>query len=139
MKVTKVPTPTPSSPSTSTSFVPNSSTHASEGVSSFSRRDPGDPGAYPSDPESEPLALVIIDKLGVEKAAMSHNLRVGFRERHHKRLYEAIDIVPPSTKRACSEGAREESERGIPSMLVPQLDVTGSSSVPTLRKKPVRP
>lgn len=37
-----------------------------------------------------------------------NDLRIGFIERHHKRLYEVIDIVPPLAKRACPERAQEE-------------------------------
>lgn len=95
VKVTKVPTPTPSSPYTSASSAPDSSAYSFEGVSSSSRCDPSDPRACPFDPEPEPLALVVIDKRGVEKTDMSHDLRVSFGERHRKRLYEAIDIVLP--------------------------------------------
>lgn len=66
---------------------------------------------------------------------MSANLRAGFKERHHKHLYEAIDMVPPPTKKACPKKAREETEREAPTTPVPQLDVMGPSNVPVDEKK----
>lgn len=60
---------------------------------------------------------------------MPLDLRVGFGKRHRKRLYEAIDIIPPSAEKACPEGVREKFGRKIPSMLAPPLDAPGSSSV----------
>lgn len=115
VKVAKAPPSVPSFPSSFTSSVLDSSAHASEGVSSFSGHDPG---ACPSDLELESLPLLVIDELGVKKADMSRDLRVGFGERHHKRLYEAIDLAHHSAKRDCPEGVQEESGREIPSMPV---------------------
>lgn len=58
----------------------------------------------PSHPEPEPLTLVVIDKSAVKKPGMPHDLRVGFGERHHKRLYEAIKLGSSSVKGAHLEG-----------------------------------
>ncbi|RVW64612.1 hypothetical protein CK203_048494 [Vitis vinifera] len=44
---------------------------------------------------------------------MSTDLRVGFKERHRKHLHEAIDMVPPPTKKACPEKAREKPGREV--------------------------
>lgn len=66
---------------------------------------------------------------------MSTDLRAGFKESHHKHLYEAIDMVPPPTKKACPEKAREEIEREAPTTPVPQLDVMGPSSVPAAEEE----
>lgn len=135
VKVIKAPTLAPISPSTTTSSTLDSSAHAFEGTSSSSRLDPGDPGPRPSNPNLEPLALVVIDKPGVEKVDMSPDLRVSFEERHRKRLYETIDIVPPSAKRACPERAREETERKVPLVPLPPLDVTRSNCVAAIKEK----
>ena len=64
-----------------------------------------------------------------------NDLRSGFKERHNKCLYEAIDMVPPTAKKACPERAQEESSRGAPLVVVPQLDVARPSSTPTAKKK----
>lgn len=73
--------------------------------------------------EPEPLVLAVIDKPAVEKSGMPHDLRVGFGERHHKRLYKAIELVSSSAKGAQSEGVQEEPEREIPSLPVPSPNV----------------
>lgn len=39
-------------------------------------------------------------------------LRTEFMERHHKCLYEVIDIISPPAKRACPEKAQEEPTEG---------------------------
>lgn len=62
----------------------------------------GKPG--PSHPEPEPLTLVVIDNSAMKKSGMPHDLRVDFGERHHKRLYEAIEVGFSSVKGAHLEG-----------------------------------
>ena len=66
---------------------------------------------------------------------MSTDLRVGFKERHRKHLHEAIDMIPPPTKKACLEKAREKPGKEVPPMLVPLLDTVGPNSVPTAKKE----
>lgn len=113
LKVIKAPTPTPASPSTSTPFALDSSAHASEGVSSLSRLDPSDPGTYPSKPKPESIALGVINEPEEEEEYMSNNLRIGFKERHRKRLHEAIDMVPsPSQKSLPEKGSGRTREEG---------------------------
>lgn len=63
------------------------------------------------------------------------DLRASFKERHRKRLHEAIEVVAPPTKRACPEGVHEEPASNVPPMLVPPPDTTGPSSVPTTEKE----
>lgn len=76
-----------------------------------------------SHPEPEPLTLVVIDKSVVKKPGMPHDLRVGFGERHHKRLYEAIELGSSSVKGAHLEGFRRNPKgrflhcRCLPRML----------------------
>lgn len=107
----------------------------SKGVSSSSRLDLSDPGTFPSKPEPKSIALRVINEPKEENEDMLNDLRTYFKERHRKCLHEAIDMVPPPAKRACSEGVREEPGREVPSMLVPSLDVVGPSSVPAIEEK----
>ena len=88
----------------------NSSAQASEDDSSSLRLNLNDLGTCPSEPEPESIALGVIRELKEEEEDMSTDLRVGFKKRHHKRLHEAIDMVPPSQKGlpgGCSGGTRE--------------------------------
>ena len=64
-----------------------------------------------------------------------NDLIAEFKEKHHKRLYEAIDMVPPPAKKACLEMAQEKPTRGAPPMVVPQSNVAGPSSAPTTEKE----
>lgn len=82
----------------------------------------------PSHPEPKSLMLAVIDKSVVKKPDMPHDLRVGFGERHHKRLYEAIELGSSSVKGAHPERVQEEPEREIPSLPVPSPDVAGSNN-----------
>lgn len=82
----------------------------------------------PSHPEPEPLALAIINKPPMKKTGRPHDLRVDFGERHHKCLYEAIELASSSVKGAHPERVQEEPRREIPSVSVPFPDVVGSSN-----------
>ena len=64
-----------------------------------------------------------------------NDLIAEFKERHHKCLYEAIDMVPPPAKKACLEMAQEKPTRGAPPMVVPQSNVAGPSSAPATEKE----
>lgn len=100
MKVTKAPSLAPSSPSTYFLSASGSSVHASEGVSIFSRLDPKYPGTCHSKPKPELIALRVINEPEEAIVDMSTDLRADFKERHCKRLDEAIDVVPPPAKKA---------------------------------------
>ena len=50
----------------------------------------------------------IILKPEEEEEEMALNLRTGFKERHHKRLSEALPVVPLSAKKICPEVFREK-------------------------------
>lgn len=66
---------------------------------------------------------------------MATDLRADFKERHHKRLNEAIEVVALLAKRACLEEVHEEPARDVPSMPMPPQDIVGPSSVPTAEKE----
>lgn len=91
-------------------------------------------GACPSESELKPIAFKVINE-PEEKEDMSTDLRSGFKERHHKRLHKAIDVVPPLAKRACPERVQEEPEREVPLMPVPLPDIAGLSSAPIAEKE----
>lgn len=56
-------------------------------------------------------------------------MRVGFEERHHKCLHEAVDLIPPSSEKARPDGVQEESEREIPSIPIPLSGIPEFSGV----------
>ena len=58
-----------------------------------------------------------------------NDLRAGFKERHHKRFYETIDMVPSPAKKACPERVQKEPTREALPVTVPQPDVAGPSIV----------
>lgn len=139
VKVTKAPTLAPASPSTSSLSALDSSAHISESVSSSSRLDPSDLGTCSSKPELKPIAFRVIHESEEEEEDKSNDLRVGFKERHYKRLYEAIDMVPPPTKKACPEKAREEPWREVSSTPVARRMLWGLAACLLLRKRLARP
>lgn len=91
------------------------------------RLDPSYQRTSLSELEPESIALGVINE-PEEEEDMSIDLRVGFKERHRKRLHEAIDMAPPPAKRTCPERVQEESEREIPLVTVPPPDIAGPSS-----------
>lgn len=64
-----------------------------------------------------------------------NDLRVGFKERHRKLLYEAIDMVIPQPKKAYPKRTQEEQTKGVPPVVVPQPNVAGPSSAPVTEKE----
>lgn len=71
-----------------------------------------------------------------------NDLRTEFMERHHKRLYEVIDIVHPPAKRVCPEKAQEEPTGGgggSPLVTMPQPDVAGPSTAAVTESDVVGP
>lgn len=139
VKVTKAPTLALASPSTSSLSALDSSAHISESVSSSSRLDPSEWGTCPSEPELEPIDFRVIHESEEEEEDKSNDLRVGFKERHYKRLYEAIDMVSPPTKKACPEKAREEPGREVPSTPVARRMLWGLAACLLLRKRLAQP
>lgn len=63
-----------------------------------------------------------------EEEGDMNDLRTEFLERHRKRLYEAIGIVPPLAKRVCPEKAQEDPAEGAPPLTMPQPDEVGPST-----------
>lgn len=113
VKAIKVATLTPESPSTSTALMSNrsiSSVQASEGDSSSLRLDPSDPGTRPSKHERESIALGVINDPKEEEDM--NDLRVKFKERHRKLLYQEIDMVPPSQKGLLEDGSGRVGQGG---------------------------
>lgn len=119
VKVTKALTSAPSSPSTSSFSAVGSSGYASEGFSNFLRPDLSNSGTTPSEPELEPIASGATNESKKIVVDMSADLRAGFKERHRKRLYEAIDMVLSPTKKACPKMAWEGTEREAPTTPAP--------------------
>ncbi|KAJ9705549.1 hypothetical protein PVL29_003549 [Vitis rotundifolia] len=64
---------------------------------------------------------------------MAANLRVGFKERQHKCLFEAITVAPPPTKRSYTEEPRVASDPNTPLAPMPLTDSAGPSSAPVAR------
>lgn len=67
------------------------------------------------------------------KEDMAANLRVGFKERQHKCLFEAITVAPPPTKRSYTEEPRVASDPNTPLAPMPLTDGVGPSSAPVAR------
>lgn len=63
---------------------------------------------------------------------MVTDLRAGFKERHRKRLHEAIEVNASPTKRTCPEG---EPMKDASLILGPPPNVVGSSNVPIVGKE----
>lgn len=98
-KVIKVVSPTPEPSSTSTALASNrstSSTQVSEGDSSSSRLDTINSGIDPSQPGPKSIALGVVNE--PKKEEDMNDLRVVFKEKHHKCLYEVINMVLPPPK-----------------------------------------
>lgn len=120
--------PKPSSSSTTSGSIQSaSSAHTSKDDSSSPRLDTIDPRTGPSQPELKSIVLGVVNEL--EEEEDMNDLRVGFMKRHHKRLYEVIDIAPPPAKKACSERAQEEPAGRALLVTMPQPDVVGPSTV----------
>ena len=54
-----------------------------------------------------------------------NNLRARFLQKHHKRLYDPIDIAPPPAKRVCPERSDEDPTAEVPSSTTSHSDETG--------------
>lgn len=134
-KSVKVSTSVPTSPSASTSSVStsaDSSVPNSEGDSGLSDFEQSDSGHRHFEPE--PITLDVINKPNVEEG-MATDLRADFKERHHKCLHEAIEVVACLAKRTRPEGVQEEPMKDVFPMPVPPPDAVGSSRVSTAGKE----
>ena len=80
--------------------------------------------------ELKPVVLYIILELEEEEedleAQMAPNLRVGFKQRHCKRLSEALLTTPPLAKKTRLEVSHEEPILDAPMVQVPPSDVVRS-------------
>ena len=136
-KATKVSASVPASPSASTPSASTSvdnSIQASESSFDFLDFERSDSGARPSEPESELIALNVINEPEVEDD-MATDLRADFKERHRKCLHEAIEVATPPAKRACLVGVQEEPMRDVPPGPVLPLDTVGLSNVSAVEKE----
>lgn len=77
------------------------------------------------DQELEPTVPFIVLKLEEEKEEekMALNLRIGFKERQCKRLFESLPIALPPAKRSYSEVSLEISDPDAPMVQVSLSDV----------------
>lgn len=105
-KTVKVSTlvPTSASASTPSAFTSaDSSFPNSEGGSDLPDFERSDSGPRHSEPK--PIALSVINDQEVEKG-MTNDLRANFKERHRKRLHEAIEVDASLAKRTYLRGFR---------------------------------
>lgn len=115
------------SPSASTSFASTSvasTVSDSEADLNFSGADP--------DIEVEHVVPCIIHEPKGEKG-ITTNLRVDFKERQCKRLFESIIVVLPPDKRSCTEEPHEALVPDTSSMPMPPIDAAGPSNVPVAK------
>lgn len=140
VKVTKALTSVPSSPSTSSS-ASGSSGYASEGFYSFLRPDLSNSGTTPSEPEPEPIASGATNESKKIVVDMSVDLRVGFKERHRKRLYEAIDMVLSHAmlRRLVRKWLGREPRGRLLRLPRPSRMLWSQAVCPPLRKRLARP
>lgn len=128
-QVLKILSPPPDllfSSSNSASSRPDSHAQVLDDTSSSSQPDTFHPGTSPSQPQPEFVGLKITNE--PEEERDMNDLRVGFLERHRKRLNEAFNIVPPPAKRVCLERAEEDPTMKAPPSTMPQLDEAGPSA-----------
>lgn len=68
-----------------------------------------------------------------EKEDMAVNLRVGFKERQHKRLSKSITITLPPSKRPCPKILYSELVLTFALVIEPSTVAAGSNSTPDER------
>ena len=82
--------------------------------------------------EVEPIVLhIVFEEKGEED--MATNLRVCFKEKQSKHVFESITVVPPLAKKPCTEVFYLVPVLAIPPVPKPSIDVAGPSHVPTVR------
>ena len=86
-------------------------------------------GSGPSQPQSDFVGLRVMHE--PEEERDMNDLRVRFLERHRKRLYDPIDIVPPPTKRVCPERVEEDPTAEVPPSTMSHPDKAGPSAATT--------
>lgn len=80
----------------------------------------------------EPVVpCIICEAEGEEDMAL--NLRVGFKKKQRKRLYESIAIAPLPAKKSCTEILHPMPVSTIPLAPKPSADAVGPSRVLTVR------
>ena len=84
------------------------------------------PGSGPSQPQPDFVSLRVVHE--PEEERDMNDLRAGFLERHSKRLYDPIDIVPPPIKKVCPERAEEDLVAEVPPSTMSHPDEAGPSS-----------
>ena len=62
-----------------------------------------------------------------EEVRDMNDLRVGLLRRHHKRLYDPIDLEPPSVKKVCLERGGEDAALEVPLSTATRPDEAGPS------------
>lgn len=80
----------------------------------------------------EPVVPCIICEAEGEED-MVVNLRVGFKKKQRKRLYESIAIASPPAKKSCTEILHSMLVSTIPLAPKPSVDAVGPSRVSTVR------
>ena len=108
-----------------------------ENTFSSPQLDTFNPGTSPSQLQQEFIGLGVVNE--PEEEGDMKDLKTGFLERHRERLYEAIDIVPPPTKKVCSERAQEDLAEGAPPSTMPQQDKVGPSAAVATQPDAARP
>ena len=117
-QVLRIVAPTPEPSSSSCRSRPNRLDHTIpepeelEAISSSLQLETFRPG--PSSPQLQPefVGLKVVHK--PEEMRDTSDLRAGLLRRHRKRLYDPIDLGPPSTKKVCSERGGEDPAPEVP-------------------------
>ena len=84
------------------------------------------PGFGHSQPQPDFVGLRVVHELEEEKDM--NDLRAGFLERHRKRLYDPIEIVPSPAKRVCPERVEEDPVAEVPPSTMSHSDEAGPSA-----------
>lgn len=116
-----------SSSSHSASSRSDSLTQVPEDTSSFLQLDTFHPGTSPSQPQLDFVGLRIVNEPEEEKDM--NDLRVGFLERHRKRLYDPHDIVPSPAKRVYPKRVEEDPTMEVFPSTMSHPDKVGPSTV----------
>ena len=104
----QVVSPTPDLSSSSCRFEPSLSYNPAsepEETSGSPQLEPFRPGPSSSQPQSDFFGLRVTHEL--EEVRDMNNLRVELLQRHRKRLYDLIDLEPPSAKKTCAKRGGE--------------------------------
>ena len=72
-----------------------------------------------------------------EEVRDMNDLRVGLLRRHLKRLYDPIDLEPPSAKKVCLERGGEDATSEVPLSSLTRPDEAGPSVVATAQPEAI--